>query len=190
MENQVPRENLPPEAMPPGAGERRERKRFWAIFALFFVVLVLVGLYLSWQWYLSPAAVQRVQLEENLALYNTAMQNYESAMRADTYGSSTPEGTLQMFIAALKQGDVELASKYFLLDDTGSRVKWEEGLMQARDNNRIHIIIVAVESALPHKNQTSSSTVVFETLDSKGIVDVLVESQLNRYSGVWKIESM
>ena len=35
----------------------------------------------------------------------------------DTYGGDTPEETLELFIKALKAGDVELASKYFRLED-------------------------------------------------------------------------
>lgn len=34
----------------------------------------------------------------------------------DTYGGSTPEETLQLFIDALKAGDIELASKYFVVE--------------------------------------------------------------------------
>ncbi|MBI3420520.1 MAG: hypothetical protein HY006_00465, partial [Candidatus Sungbacteria bacterium] len=37
----------------------------------------------------------------------------ERPYREDVYGGSTPEATYAFFIAALKKGDVELASKYF-----------------------------------------------------------------------------
>lgn len=40
----------------------------------------------------------------------------------DTYGGETPEETLSLFIKALEAGDVELASKYFVVE------KQEEGL--------------------------------------------------------------
>ncbi|MDD2935182.1 MAG: hypothetical protein PHX25_01785 [Candidatus Pacebacteria bacterium] len=36
---------------------------------------------------------------------------------SDIYGGKTPEETLQLYIEALKTGDMELASKYFRLED-------------------------------------------------------------------------
>lgn len=41
--------------------------------------------------------------------YDELQQRYQD----DTYGGSTPEETLALFIDALKKGDVDLASKYF-----------------------------------------------------------------------------
>lgn len=37
--------------------------------------------------------------------------------RNDPYGGITPEETLQLFIDALKKGDVDIASKYFVFDE-------------------------------------------------------------------------
>lgn len=43
-------------------------------------------------------------------------KDLERRYREDPYGGETPEETLRLFIDALKKGDVELASKYFVLD--------------------------------------------------------------------------
>lgn len=43
-------------------------------------------------------------------------KEWEESYRNDPYGGSTPEETLQLFIDALKEEDIELASKYFLID--------------------------------------------------------------------------
>ncbi len=40
----------------------------------------------------------------------------EKLYRNDKYGGKTPEETFDMFIAALEKGDVELASKYFVIE--------------------------------------------------------------------------
>ena len=48
-----------------------------------------------------------------------AMRYYadlEKQYAEDTYGGKTPEETLQLFIDALKAGDIELASKYFVVE--------------------------------------------------------------------------
>ena len=174
----------------PGAGEKRgSRKKFWAIFALFFVVLVIISLYLAWQWYLSPQAVQRAQLEENMRLYTKAMKNYEDAMRADTYGSSTPEGTLQMFIDALKQGDVELASQYFVYDPTKPKSGWLEALEADKKDGSFPQIISLLEKA-KSTNPIMEGYFDFELRDDSGRLVTDVGMKLNTYSGVWKIESM
>ena len=45
----------------------------------------------------------------------------------DTYGGKTPEETYDMFIDALKKGDVELASKYFVV---GKQDDWLKTLQE------------------------------------------------------------
>src|SRR3989338_4669686 len=44
-----------------------------------------------------------------------AYDKVEEPYYTDTYGGATPEETYDLFIEALKAGDVELASKYFVL---------------------------------------------------------------------------
>jgi hypothetical protein len=41
---------------------------------------------------------------------------YEQKYKDDKYGGKTPEETYSMFLEALKKKDIELASKYFVLD--------------------------------------------------------------------------
>ena len=43
--------------------------------------------------------------------------------KADTYGSTTPEGTAELIISALEDGDVELASKYYYVLDQEKALK-------------------------------------------------------------------
>ena len=40
----------------------------------------------------------------------------EKQYAEDTYGGKTPEETLQLFVDALKAGDIDLASKYFVVE--------------------------------------------------------------------------
>jgi hypothetical protein len=47
----------------------------------------------------------------------------EKLYRNDKYGGKTPEETFDMFIAALEKGDIELASKYFVLEKQESWLK-------------------------------------------------------------------
>ncbi|MFA6094482.1 MAG: hypothetical protein WC757_01175 [Candidatus Paceibacterota bacterium] len=54
------------------------------------------------------------------AIYNRLVveprQKLEEAYKKDTMGSTTPEGTLDMFIAALKKNNLEEASKYYVVE--------------------------------------------------------------------------
>ena len=51
-------------------------------------------------------------------------RQYVETMAADTYGGKTPLETLELFVAALKANDADLAAKYFMLDDNLSRERW------------------------------------------------------------------
>ncbi|MEA3272307.1 MAG: hypothetical protein U9P90_01405, partial [Patescibacteria group bacterium] len=43
---------------------------------------------------------------------------------ADTFGGDTPEETWEMFLNALQEGDLELASKYFVIDKQAENLAW------------------------------------------------------------------
>ncbi len=47
----------------------------------------------------------------------------EARLKADTFGGKTPEETINLFIKALEDGDIYLASKYYDLDKQGSALK-------------------------------------------------------------------
>src|SRR3989338_6079724 len=94
-------------------------KHFVALFL--GIILVTVGGYLVWSKFLKY---------DILKVYQNAEKNYVEAMQADTYGGKTPKETLDLFVAALRADDVELASKYFLLDKNASREKWVEYLAE------------------------------------------------------------
>jgi len=62
-------------------------------------------------------------LGENRAAYlgwikmEAGQKVLEAQYRADTYGGSTPEETLGLFIKALEAKDYELAAKYFVVEN-------------------------------------------------------------------------
>jgi len=72
---------------------------------IFFGGLILAGVL----WFFSPS------LRSTYSDYRAKQMIYEMERpyREDTYGGATPEATYALFIAALKKGDIDLASKYF-----------------------------------------------------------------------------
>jgi type II secretory pathway pseudopilin PulG len=64
----------------------------------------------------------------------------EELYRNDKYGGTTPEETFDMFITALEKGDVELASKYFVID---KQENWRQSLAAIKSQPAIYDEMVA-----------------------------------------------
>lgn len=177
-----------------------KKRRFWKFAAWFVGIIVIVLAAASLVNYLSPSARSDRELQRNYQKYQQAMSDFEAAMRADTYGGKTPQETLDMFVDALKKGDVELASKYFALDTNEqpynrenylTRKKWEEVLENIKAEGKIEYILQVISSAKPDlKAAISPDYFVFSARDENGTVITDVDLHLNQYSGVWKIESL
>ena len=89
-----------------------ERKVWWRHWSIVFILAVLAGLIIWVMLNLGPWL--RSWQDERAA--KSAQEQLEKLYREDKYGGKTPEETFDMFIAALEQGDIELASKYFVLE--------------------------------------------------------------------------
>ena len=182
MENQIGLNN------PSGNLENKPKKRRakWIIIAL---IIILVALFLILGGYNNIKTTIKGLWAVNQ--YNAGIELYEKTMTEDTYGGKTPEETLAMFIDALEKGDIELASKYFILDDNLSRQKWEDGLKQAQEEGRILKIIESINQAEKSENQSGlDSEFQLVILGKDGLAENTIFMKLNEYSKVWKIESM
>jgi hypothetical protein len=182
MENQTssnnPSENL--------NNQPKKRRAKWIIIAL---IIILVALFLILGGYNNIKTTIKGLWAVNQ--YNAGIELYEKTMLEDTYGGKTPEETLVMFIDALEKGDIELASKYFILDDNLSRQKWEDGLKQAQEEGRILKIIESINQAEKSENQSGlDSEFQLVILGKDGLAENTIFMKLNEYSKVWKIESM
>ena len=122
--------------------------------------------------------------------YKALEQRYIEAMTEDTYGGKTPQETLNLFIVALKAGDVELASKYFMLDDNLSREKWLKTLMIFKEQGVLDDMAKDIEEKAQPINGDDKNDFAFELLNQDGIVGALIDMWFNTYSKVWKIESL
>lgn len=147
------------------------------------------------------------QIEENRARLLEAQKN-------DTYGGKTPEETLDLYITALKAGDIELASKY-------SEISIENPILQNKElegfkrelerDGDLHVVLENMDNILEKgekkiwsdtevsfvyyyiTTEESTSTSMFSnqeiiTVRPKGTKEkVGVSLQLNPYTKVWKI---
>src|SRR3989338_7176316 len=76
-----------------------------------------------------------------------AMRYYadlEKQYAEDTFGGKTPEETLQLFIDALKAGNIELASKYFVKEE---QEKWLKNLTTINQNEQISSLLKDLSTA-------------------------------------------
>jgi len=171
-------------------------KNFWLVVTAAGLLILLLALYMIWSAATGTNAEDQA-FDERTRNAQQSMEELEAALAADTYGGKTPEETLQLFIGALKKGDINLASKYFTLDtntqspDYLTHRKWEEGLRQAQTNNQISEIINDVPKfTLSNRNTGTNQMIEFVITDDKGDVERNITFRLNEQSQVWKIESL
>lgn len=105
----------------------------------------------------------------------------EKRYREDTYGGTTPEETLQLFIDALKKGDIDLASKYFPVD---VQEKWKRELQEMKNEDNFAKSLADAEKLSISRNDGSRA--YFTVVGGRNVVEVLVI--LGKGSnGRWKI---
>lgn len=123
--------------------------------------------------------LRKIQKQEKL------MQEALEREKNDTYGGFTPEETLRLFIDALKQGDTDLAAKYFALD---KQEEWREDLAGIKDKGKglMDNMIRDLERE-KYKNKISDSMVTFSIANDNNEVSltILVKKVSNNR---WKIE--
>ena len=91
-------------------------------------VLILLALLVIWSINsLFPVFLNRFEAWQARRAYEKLSEPYYK----DTYGGKTPEETYDLFISALKVRDVELASKYFVIERQGA---WKETISQYKAN--------------------------------------------------------
>lgn len=169
------------------------RKSIFIIIGFLALVAVAAGVFWFSGGYKEWQATREARQQADKAAEVQA--RVEEAYRNDTYGGKTPQETLDMFVAALRAGDVELASKYFALDDNTliRDIEWYEGLVKAKKENRLNEIIDLVSKAKPASNENEHFRKYyfgFEIFDNKGELVNSITLNISPISKVWKIESL
>ncbi len=162
-------------------------------------VLILLGAAALY----APGYWQKYQVDKAIA-------ELERPYREDVYGGKTPEETFDMFLDALKNGDIELASKYFAVrKQTEYKEKFEKmrddgilaGQIQEWERARKEWIKVVDE----YNDWKKRATVRYASFLEEKIVDdrlgmpVIFEPgeyasdiifDLNALTSIWKITSL
>ncbi len=113
---------------------------------------------------------------------NRFFENLNNEYAKDTYGGDTPEETLQLFIEALKKGDTDLASKYFVLD---KQEKWKGDLAKIKDKGLLGDMVKDLEK-VRRTHDVSDNMARFELVnEDKEVITVFHISRSS--NGIWKI---
>ncbi|MEK7558458.1 MAG: hypothetical protein AAB507_01370, partial [Patescibacteria group bacterium] len=117
--------------------------------------------------------------------FESYYKNLEELYKKDTYGGATPEETLALFIDALKKGDTELASKYFVPEKQKQEA---EDLRIGKEKGNLDFLIGYLEKAKLGKkfSENQYRLTVVENNTAVMSFDFL----FNKYSDKWKIESL
>lgn len=181
----------------------------WAAVATIVVVglLALVGNYLD--------EIGQWMRDRQAARYEQALQKYVSEEKAryaaDKDGGATPEETIDLFIAALTAGNIEQASRYYVLekqeailadlkdeiakyDDlrlsidyfTEVKDKGVKGCNEKLNGCAFEYEYVRTETSTTTTFVSGQNLILVSPAGSKG--RKLIDVKLNRLSGVWKIE--
>ena len=148
-------------------------------FAWGFGALLILGLAIFY-------GIQYYQYRQNPQLQaQKQFEELERLYREDTYGGFTPEETLQLFIEALKTGDVELASKYFIIEDQQEEL---EKLQKIKDRELLDKFLVDINK-LGNKYslvEGDDDRFIFEAFNERG--ELILQADVGKGpNGRWKI---
>jgi len=163
-------------------------------FVLIFLAIILAagGGYFVWDRFFSVMGKERRFAAEQERTYREAEKKYLEAMKADNYGGKTPKETLDLFVAALRAGDVDLASKYFLIRPEVPREEWVAYLNAVKEKGMLARMAEDMsKQAIPdNKSIIDEDDYKFILFKSDGVVGVHVDMRFNSYTEVWKIEGL
>ena len=104
----------------------------------------------------------------------------------DTYGGATPEETFEMFLDALKKGDIDLASKYFIIE---KQKEWKEFLMDVEKNGKSDSMLSDLNRKREYKGSLYENNQQYTIKNENGELIVLLNF-VKYPSGVWKLTEL
>jgi len=146
------------------------------IFILIVAAFVWMVYFFVWPYYQSWKIGRDWQAVEN------ELTNY---FKSDTYGGATPQETYEMYVAALKRGDIESASRYFYFQkEDAQKAKLQDLATKGELQKYIDDLPEWVE--MREEEYDANNTRQF----SYGSLSLQIIFGLNGYANIWKIETL
>lgn len=159
--------------------KEQDKSHFWRFAAGLAALMALgLGIYYGIGWYEWRNARNEATANDR-ALQE--MKEWEAKYENDTYGGKTPEETLALFVDALKKGDIELASKYFVVDE---QEKVKADLKKTMLSTGLDRMIQEAEKLQLTKKTEDEAFYALVNADKFVEVEIVLGKVL---SGVWKI---
>jgi len=157
------------------------KKKVWILGGVVISVAIVVGGY-SWWHYYRPYDItvgwNNVKTGADALRYERSLAG---AWMKDTVGFDTPEETFDAFRKALKAGDYELASQYFVPE------KQEEMLKKFKNTNGYAAVLVG-DLYLPNeKTSLSKDKVRLNARDEINNYRFGYDLVYNSYNNIWKM---
>ena len=144
-----------------------------------FVGIVLVGAVILWG--VSEYRYRKSPEYQAIKYFDDLKSKYEN----DTYGGATPEETLQLFIDALKKGDVELASKYFVVE---KQEIWVKNFEKIRDAEKFDLMLADVSRVKKYKEDKEEAIFTAGNEKNEAVINLVMYK--NAKTGRWKISEL
>lgn len=116
----------------------------------------------------------------------TKVENIKNTWRNDMVGGATPEETLKMFITAFKAGDLELASKYFVVDKQAEFLAKMQNWVKLGKGEEI----ISRISRTKRYGELKDGYVSFEYQTEGDTIPYTILLKINEFSKKWKISNM
>ena len=110
-------------------------KTSWKFLGIFTAIVAVSLVIIYTAAFFNPEVRKEMAAEVYAEKY---IEDLREKYKNDTYGGETPEETLTLFTQALEDGDVELASKYFIVE---KQEKMKEELNIEKENDVLKLII-------------------------------------------------
>lgn len=120
-------------------------------------------------------------------IFEKKIEEFQAALskpyRDDVYGGQTPQETWDLFLSALHKNDIDLASKYFVLE---KQVSWKH-IIEDTIREKGTIDIASLQN-IKFDSQTENTAYYYRLINENGKqINSSVIFILNPYNKIWKI---
>lgn len=172
----------------PEQGGGSPKSKYWKFVGGFFALIFVgvIGIPMVGQYIEKQEDTKRAQDTENYMKFTLDLQE---RLKNDKDGGATPEETLKMFTDALKAGDIEQASKYFVIYPEEKQAMLIDALVKLREVGNLDKFVEYLRKAkLEADSDTSYGYAGFSYLENEK-AQIFIEITQSKYSTVWKIEN-
>ena len=143
---------------------KKIKKCFIIIVCIAFGIFLLSFVFNKYFW-------NSIIMNTKMKLYMRNIAKEEQKYAKDTYGGKTPEETYSMFLDALKKKDIELASKYFVLN---KQDQYKKALSEVDQNGKWDLMMedLTQKNLIWRKNGETSYTLEIMDEDNEFLTQI------------------